>query len=76
MNIKQRALLHTVLAISLLTVAAVGLTWIISLMTPDQMGVASAIAVVLLFAKIIYDYRLDQLEYQAKLAEIAEKNPK
>jgi len=76
MNIKQRALLHTVLAISLLTVAAVGLTWIISLMTPDQLGLAFAIAVVLFFAKIIYDYRLDQLTYEAKLAEMAEKNPK
>jgi threonine/homoserine efflux transporter RhtA len=76
MNIKQRALIHTVLVI----VGIIGLSLIINLivgmMTPDQLGLAFAIAVVLLFAKIVYDYRLDQLTYEAKLAEMAEKNPK
>jgi len=76
MNIKQRALLHTVLALVGATGLALIINIIIGMMTPDQLALAFAISVVLLFAKIIYDYRLNQLEYQEKLAEIAEKNTK
>ena len=76
MNLKLRALIHTILAIALITALAVGLTWITSLMTPDQLGVAFMICLTAIIAKMIYDYRLNHLEYQAKLAEMAEKNPK
>ena len=76
MNIKQRALIHTVLVI----VGIIGLSLIINIiigmMTPYQLGLAFIIAVTLLIGKIIYDYRLNHLEYQEKLAEMAEKNPK
>jgi len=76
MSLKQRALLHTVLALVGATGLALTANLIVGMMTPDQLGLAFAIAVVLLFAKIVYDYRLDQLTYEAKLAEITEKNPK
>jgi Na+-translocating ferredoxin:NAD+ oxidoreductase RnfG subunit len=76
MNLKLRALIHTILAIALITALAVGLTWITSLMTSQQLGVAFMICLTAIIAKIIYDYRLNHLEYQAKLAEMAEKNPK
>jgi len=76
MNIKQRALRHTVLVI----VGIIGLSLIINIiigmMTPHQLGLAFIITVTLLIGKIIYDYRLNHLEYQEKLAEMAEKNPK
>ena len=76
MNIKQRALIHTVLVI----VGIIGLSLIINiiigLMTPYQLGIAFIVAVTALLGKIVYDYRLDQLTYEAKLAEMAEKNPK
>ena len=74
MNIKQRALIHTVLVI----VGIIGLSLIINiiigLMTPHQLGIAN-VAFALL-GKIVYDYRLDQLTYEAKLAEMAEKKAK
>jgi len=76
MNLKQRALLHTVLALVGATGLALVTNLIIGMMTPDQLALAFAISVVLLFAKIIYDYRLNQLEYQEKLAEMAEKTTK
>ena len=76
MNLKLRALIHTILAMALITALAVGLTWITSLMTSQQLGVAFTICLTAIIAKMIYDYRLNHLEYQAKLAEMAEKNPK
>ena len=78
MSLKLSALIHTVLVI----VGIIGLSLIINiiiiigLMTPYQLGIAFIVAVTALIAKIIYDYRLDQLTYEAKLAEMAEKNPK
>jgi hypothetical protein len=76
MSLKLRALIHTVLVIVGATGLALVADLVISQMTPDQLGTAFMICMTALIAKIIYDYRLDQLTYQEKLAEMAEKNPK
>jgi hypothetical protein len=76
MNIKQRALIHTLLVILGIIGLSLIINIIIGLMTPDQLGTAFMICMTALIAKIVYDYRLDQLTYEAKLAEMAEKNPK
>jgi hypothetical protein len=73
MNIKQRALLHTVLAILGITGLSVIINIIIAMMTPHQLGLAFMVAVTVLLGKIIYDYRLAHLEYKAKLEEITRK---
>jgi len=76
MNIKQRALIHTVLVIVGTIALAIIFSYLISQMTPDQLGTVFMICMTALIAKIIYDYRLDQLTYEAKLAEMAEKTTK
>jgi uncharacterized membrane protein YdjX (TVP38/TMEM64 family) len=70
MNLKIKALVHTVGLIAGTIAVSLGLTYIGSLLTRDQVGWILALAVVGLFIYLVYGIMLSRLEYRAALEKI------
>jgi len=67
MNLKTRAMLHTAKIISLSTALALALTYLISLITPQQGTWILLAAFVGFFIYIVYCITLGRLEQQEQL---------
>jgi len=75
MSIKTEAAIKTVLFVSTMVLAAVGMTYLLEYLDPSAKDVMYAVMVVCstVWVYIIYSYNVSQAEYRAKLAEIVEK---
>jgi len=70
MNLKIRAMLHTVCLIVGSITVYLGVTYIGSLLTRDQVGWILTSAVVGLFIYIVYSVNLSRLEHQEQLKKM------
>jgi hypothetical protein len=70
MNLKTRAMLHTVCLIVGTIAVSLGVTYIGSVLTRDQVGWILASPVVGLFIYLVYGIMLSRLEYRAALEKI------
>jgi hypothetical protein len=70
MNLKTRAMLHTVCLIVGTIAVSLGFTYIGSLLTRDQVGWILISAVVGLFIYIVYSMNLSWLEHQEQLKKM------
>ena len=70
MNLKIKALVHTVCLIVGTIAVSLGVTYIGSLLTRDQVGWILASAVVGLFIYLVYGIMLSRLEYQATVEKL------
>ena len=70
MNLKTRAMLHTVCLIVGTIAVSLGVTYIGSLLTRDQVGWILTSAVVGLFIYIVYSINLSRLEHQEQLKKM------
>ena len=70
MNLKTRAMLHTVCLIVGTIAVSLGLNYIGSLLTRDQVGWILTSAVVGLFIYIVYSVNLSRLEHHEQLKKM------
>jgi hypothetical protein len=70
MNLKIKALVHTVGLITGTIAVSLGVTYIGSLLTRDQVGWILTSAVVGLFIYIVYSVNLSRLENQEQLKQM------
>lgn len=70
MNLKTRAMLHTVGLIVGIIAASLGLNYIGSMLTRDQVGWIVASVVGGLFIYLVYGIVLSRLEYQATVEKL------
>jgi len=70
MNLKTRAMLHTVCLIAGTIAVSLGLNFIGNLLTPDQVYWVMTSAVLGLFIYIVYSVNLSRLEHQEQLKKM------
>ena len=70
MNLKIKALVHTVGLIAGTIAVSLGLNYIGSLLTRDQVGWVLTSAIVGLFIYIVYSVNLSRLEHQEQLKKM------
>ena len=75
MSIKTEAAIKTVLFVSTMVLAAVGMAYLLEYLDPSAKDVMYAVMVVCstVWVYIIYSYNVSQAEYRAKLQEMTEK---